>query len=118
MTFRRLLNWTVGLPVAVLAIAFAVANRQWIVVSFDPFARDQPFAAIEMPLWLLFFCGILAGLVCGWVAAWFAQSKWRKAARQGRIELLRAQAEHEQLRRQVERQPAPAEDMMGRSGPP
>jgi len=112
MTFRRLVNWIVGLPVAIVVIAFAVANRQWVTVSFDPFSRDQPFAAIEMPMWLLFFGGILAGLVCGWIAAWLAQGKWRKAARQGRIELLRAQTEHEQLRREIETRPVPPEDRL------
>mgnify|MGYP000529383419 CR=1 FL=1 len=32
------------IPLAVAAIVFAVANRQWITVSFDPFNRDAPFA--------------------------------------------------------------------------
>ena len=77
-----------------------MANRQWIAVSFDPFDRDQPVASINMPLWALFFCGIFAGLLAGWTAAWFAHGKWRKAARQARIELVRAQNEHERLKRE------------------
>ena len=36
MTFRRIINWVVGLPIAVIVIAFCVANRQWIEISFDP----------------------------------------------------------------------------------
>ena len=99
MTFKRILNWAIGLPIAAVTIAFAVANRQWIVVSFDPFSRDQPWVAINMPLWVLFFCGIFAGLFAGWIAAWFAQGKWRKATKEARIELLRAQNEHERLKR-------------------
>ena len=100
MTFKRIVNWIVGLPVAVVAIAFAVANRQWITVSFDPLHRDQPFASIAMPLWVLFFCGIFFGIFAGWIAAWLAQGKWRKAAKEARIELLRAQNEHERLKRE------------------
>ena len=100
MTFKRILNWTVGLPVAVVTIAFAVANRQWITVSFDPFNRDHPFASINMPLWVLFFCGIFFGLFAGWIAAWFAQGKWRRAAKEARIELVRASNEHERLKRE------------------
>jgi len=72
MTLRRILNWAIGLPIAIVAVAFAVANRQWITVSFDPFSRDAPLAAIDMPLWALFFCGIFFGLIAGWIAAWFA----------------------------------------------
>ena len=102
MTVKRFFNWLVGLPVAVVAIVFAVANRQWITVSFDPLNRDQPFAAVGMPLWVLFFCGIFVGLLAGWAAAWLAQGKWRKAAREARIDLVRAQNEHERLKRDSE----------------
>ena len=100
MTLRRIVNWIIGLPVAIAGVVFAVANRQWITVSFDPLSHDQPFASIDMPLWVLFFCGIFAGMIVGWAASWLAQGKWRKAAREARIELVRAQNEHERLRRE------------------
>ena len=100
MTFKRIVNWIVGLPLAAVAIAFAVANRQWIVVSFDPFSRDAPFASVTMPLWVLFFCGIFVGIFAGWMAAWIAQGKWRKATKEARIELLRVRNEHERLQRE------------------
>lgn len=100
MTFRRIVNWTIGLPAALVAIVFAVANRQWITVSLDPLRRDAPRIAVDMPLWVLFFCGIFVGLLIGWAAAWFAQGKWRKATRETRIELIRLQNEHERERRE------------------
>ena len=93
MTLRRVINWIVGLPIAIIAIGFAVANRQWTTISFDPFTRDAPFASITLPLWAILFCGVFLGLIIGWIAAWFAHAKWRKAAREARIELARAQAE-------------------------
>ena len=102
MTIRRFFNWLVGLPIAIVAVVFAVANRQWITVSFDPLNRDQPFASVGMPLWVLFFCGVFAGLFVGWCAAWLAQGKWRKAAREARIDLARAQNEHDRLKRESE----------------
>ena len=102
MTIKKIFNWIVGLPVAVAAIAFAVANRQWIAVSFDPLSRDRPFAAINMPLWVLFFCGIFVGLLAGWIAAWLSQGRHRKAARDARLELMRSQHEHERLKREVQ----------------
>ena len=98
MTLKRIFNWVVGLPLAVIAIVFAVANRQWIVVSFDPIHRDAPLAYINMPQWVLVFCGVL---IAGWIAAWFAHGKWRRSARDARIELMRAQQEHEKLRKSV-----------------
>ena len=111
MTFKRIVNWFVGLPVAIVAIAFAVANREWIRVSFDPFSRDEPYASMSMPLWALFFCGIFVGIIAGWIAAWLAQGKHRKAAREARIELARTQQEHERFKRDTQsREVIPSQD--------
>ncbi len=101
MMLRRILRWAIGLPIAVLVIAFAVANRQWITVSLDPFSRDAPFASIDIPLWTLFFCGIFFGLIAGWIACWFAQGKWRKSAKEARRELVRSQSETSQMQREL-----------------
>ena len=99
MMLQRILRWTIGLPIAGIVVSFAVANRQWIAVSFDPFSKDAPFAAIDIPLWALFFCGVFFGLIAGWIACWFAQSKWRRSAKDTRKELVRSQEEASQLRR-------------------
>ncbi len=93
---QRIFRWTIGLPVAVIVISFAVANRQWVTVSFDPFSREAPFAAMDVPLWVLFFCGIFFGMVAGWTACWFAQGKWRRSARDLRRELKLSQARSSQ----------------------
>jgi hypothetical protein len=105
------LNWVVGLPIAVIVIGFAVANRQWVNISFDPFTQETPYAYVAMPLWALLFCGLFLGAVAGWIAAWFSQGKWRKATREGRAELKLCRDEIERLRRNAvsqERLPAPA----------
>ena len=95
MTIKRIFNWLIGLPIAIVAIAFAVANRQWITISFDPFNRTHPFATVNMPLWALFFCGVFAGIFAGWLVAWIAQGRYRKALRETRVELVRTQQMHE-----------------------
>lgn len=105
MMLQRILRWTIGLPIAIIVVSFAIANRQWITISFDPFSKDAPFAAIDMPLWALFFCGVFFGLIAGWIACWFAQSKWRRSAKDTRKELVRTQAESSQLRRDIETSP-------------
>lgn len=97
---RRFFNWIVGLPIAVIVIAFAVANRQWVEVSFDPLSRVAPWASIPMPLWALLFFGIFIGVIAGWIGCWFAQGKWRKAAKDTRLELKHAQDEAQRLKRQ------------------
>jgi hypothetical protein len=100
MIFKRLFNWIVGVPLAVLAIVFAVANRQWITVSLDPIQRDAPRISIDMPMWVLLFCGIFLGIMAGWLATWFAQGKWRRATRNARLELMRLQNEYERVKRE------------------
>ena len=102
---QRILRWTIGLPIVIIVVSFAIANRQWITISFDPFSKDAPFAAMDMPLWALFFCGVFFGLIAGWIACWFAQSKWRRSAKDTRKELVRTQAESSQLRRDIETSP-------------
>jgi uncharacterized integral membrane protein len=96
---RRILRWVVGLPVVVLVLAFAVANRRWVTLSFDPFTQDAPRVAMDLPLWLLFFIGIFVGIVVGWIGAWVAQGKHRKAARDARKEAMQLQAELGDIRK-------------------
>lgn len=85
---RRLFRWFVGLPIAIIAVAFAIANRQWITISLDPLS-SPPRAAIDMPLWALLFVGIFLGILAGWGACWVAQGKWRRSAKEARRELAR-----------------------------
>jgi uncharacterized integral membrane protein len=109
MMLQRILRWTIGLPIAIIVISFAIANRQWITISLDPFSRDAPFAAMDMPLWVLFFCGVFFGLIAGWIACWTSQGKWRRSAKETRRDLVRAQQEASQLRREV---PLPPDSML------
>lgn len=96
---RRFFRWLVGAPIAIIVIAFAVANRRWVTLSLDPFSQDAPFAAIDMPLWLLLFVGGFVGILVGWFGSWLAQGKWRKAARDSKAEVALLQKELAELRK-------------------
>ena len=98
---RRALNWIIGVPIVAVIAAFAVANRQWIEISFDPLSREAPRATISIPLWSLLFFGIFLGLIAGWLGCWFAQKKWRRAAREARAELQHGQDELSRLKREA-----------------
>ena len=97
---RRILRWMVGLPIIILVVAFAVANRKWVTLSFNPFTQDVP--SLDMPLWLLFFLGIFVGAIVGWIGSWLAQGKHRKAARDARSEVSKLQVELADLRKPSE----------------
>ena len=105
----RIIRWIVGVPIAILVIAFAVANRQWTRLSLDPFTSESPVLSINMPLWVLFVFGIFIGLLIGWAACWVGQSKHRKLARErGReISFLQRELEGRKLQPASEQAIAP-----------
>ncbi len=82
MRAKRIVSWAIGAPVAIVLIAFAVANRHWITVSLDPISKENPWLALSMPAFMLLFIGIFIGLIVGGVVVWLRQGKWRKQARQ------------------------------------
>ena len=61
----RLTTWILGTPVALLAIWIAVANRRAVVFSLDPFSQSAPALTLQMPLYLLLFGAVLAGVLLG-----------------------------------------------------
>jgi hypothetical protein len=109
---RRLLGWLFGAPAALLLIAFAVANRQWIEVSLDPLDGSNPSLYLQLPLWGLLVLGIFLGLVTGWIGAWIGQGRWRRHARDVRHDNERLRVEIARLRAEIDdRQAALKPDM-------
>ena len=53
--FRKIVSTLIVVPLAVVIIAFAVANRQSVTVSFDPFSSTSPAYAATLPLFVLIF---------------------------------------------------------------
>lgn len=76
---RKFVSLFVLLPLAIVLIAFTVANRAMVVVSLDPFSPQQPALALEMPLFVLVFLSLLAGVIAGGVATWLGQGRLAQA---------------------------------------
>lgn len=89
--FRKIVTIVVVVPLAAVIVAFAVANRQLVTVSFDPFSSTNPAYAATLPLFIMIFVLVILGVIVGGAAAWLRQSHWRRAARQldGEVRLLR-----------------------------
>ena len=47
---RKIVTAFVLVPLAIIIVMFAVANREIITVSFDPFDSARPAFALKMPL--------------------------------------------------------------------
>jgi hypothetical protein len=98
---RKIVTALTLIPLAVIVIALAVANRQPVLVSFDPFDPLHPAMARALPLYQLMLLILAAGIVIGGVAAWLGQSKWRRAARLADARARELRAEVDRLRRRV-----------------
>ena len=91
--FRKIVTALIVGPLAVVIIAFAVANRQMVTVSFDPFSSVSPAYAATLPLFAVVFAVLILGVLVGGIAAWIRQSKWRRMARKREAELRALQQE-------------------------
>jgi uncharacterized integral membrane protein len=112
--FRKIVTALIVVPPAVVIIAFAVANRQTVTVSFDPFSSASPAYAVTLPLFIVILAVLILGVLVGGIAAWIRQSKWRRAARK-REAALRALQQEIDLRntREVYRgQPLPSAELL------
>lgn len=78
---RKIVNVLVLIPLAVVFVVFAVANRHLVTVSFDPFNTVDPSIAVTLPLFVVLILVAILGVVAGGVATWFGQRHWRRAAR-------------------------------------
>jgi uncharacterized integral membrane protein len=95
----RFLKLLLLLPVVVAVLAVALANRQSVNVSLDPFAAAEghPGPQIVAPLYLVLLVSVMVGVLIGGVATWIEQGRHRRAARRAIAEARRLTAESARL---------------------
>jgi uncharacterized integral membrane protein len=96
--FNRIVLVVILVPLAIILIALAVANREQVAFTLDPFNPGNPGLTLHMPLFFLMFAALAAGMVIGSIATWFKQGRYRKLARQRGLE---AQAARDAVARQA-----------------
>ena len=84
---RRIVGWVVLVPLCLVMIVFALANRQLVVVNFNPLV---PSEALTTP-------GV--GVLLGGIATWFAQAPHRRDERAYKREAERLNREVNAIRR-------------------
>jgi hypothetical protein len=77
---RRFLKAILMIPAFAVLVALAIANHQPVTVSFNPFDPSDPDLAVTVPLYLVGFTVLIAGVVVGGIAAWLKQRRRRKIA--------------------------------------
>src|ERR1700686_3048188 len=78
---RKFFTALVLIPLGLIFIVFAVANRHSVTVSFDPFNSTDPSVGFTLPLFVIIIAVAIAGVLAGGSATWFRQRHWRRAAR-------------------------------------
>jgi len=89
------ISWIVTIPVTLVVVVFAIANRTTITVNFWPL----PWIA-QMPLYLVILGSLLAGFLVGAAIAWLSAGRRRQEARATAERLRGLTAELAQLQRQ------------------
>src|SRR5882672_6359109 len=98
MVMRKFFTALVVIPLGLIFIVFAVANRHLVTVSFDPFNTVDPSVAVTLPLFVVIIAVAILGVVAGGSATWFRQRHWRRAARQHEADALAARTQLADLR--------------------
>jgi uncharacterized integral membrane protein len=97
--FRKIVTAIIVVPLVAIIVAFAVANRQAVTVSFDPFSATSPAYAATLPLFAIIFAVLILGVLIGGISAWIGQRKWRRAARRLDSEVRALHDEMDTIRR-------------------
>src|ERR1700727_3371731 len=98
MVMRKFLTGLVLIPLGLVFVIFAVANRHLVTVSFDPFNSTDPSVAVRLPLFVVIIAVAILGVAAGGTATWFRQRHWRRAARRHEADANAARGQPAALR--------------------
>lgn len=90
---RKFLTALVVIPLGLIFVVFAVANRHLITVSFDPFNTVNPSLGVTLPLFVVIIATAIFGVIAGGVATWLKQGHWRRAARRHEADAMQARTQ-------------------------
>ena len=95
---RKFFTALVLVPLGLVFVVFAVANRHSVTVSFDPFNSTDPSVGFTLPLFVVIIAVAIVGVLAGGSATWFRQRHWRRAARRHEADAREARAQLADLR--------------------
>ena len=70
--FKNLFVWLMVFPLVLLLVLFSISNREAVNVQVSL------SHGIEIPLYGIFWVGLLVGFLAGWIACWFNGAGMRK----------------------------------------
>jgi uncharacterized membrane protein YciS (DUF1049 family) len=85
-------------PLALVAVAFAIGNRANVSVFFDPFSDAATGFAVEAPLFIVVFATLILGVFIGGIATWIGQGRHRRAEGMHRRDVERLRTDLDRMR--------------------
>jgi uncharacterized integral membrane protein len=95
---KSILRIIVFVPLGLLLLFFAMANRGSVKIGLDPFATGDSGPSIDAPLFLVVLASAAVGVVAGSLSSWISGRRYRREAREARNDAKKARAEVQVLR--------------------
>jgi uncharacterized integral membrane protein len=98
---RGLLKLLILAPLALILLAFSMANRQIVMLHFDPLmSGDAASQQAPAPLYMVVIGAVMVGVIFGSASTWLGQGRHRKALRAAKANIEGLRRENEILRAQ------------------
>lgn len=110
---RKIITFAILLPLLILLLVFALANRASVTITFDPFGLTDPLLSFTAPLFVPLFIALALGVLLGGIAMWFSEGRHRRAARIHLRDLEKHRREINELRREQNLPPLPPATLIG-----
>ena len=109
---RRIVLVFFTIPIAIVLISLAVANRASVPISLDIINPGNPAMTWSAPMFVWLFAAMAIGVVLGGVATWFTQGKHRKLERQFKRQADELRYEVEDAKRKAEHEGTPGSSLV------
>jgi len=91
---KRILSLVVFVPIGIILIVLAVANRQTVTLALNPFQPQDSILSLSAPFFVFVFLALLVGMAIGASVTWWRQGRYRRQARIEAKEAIKWQSEH------------------------
>ncbi len=95
----KYLSWILTVPLAIVAVVFAISNRAGATLNLWPLG-----ISVEAPLFILVLGSALVGLIAGGFIAWLSAGSTRRRRREAAHRAETAERELASLRHKIERE--------------
>ena len=100
---KRLFQFLILVPVGIILVSLAVANRHSVQLALDPFSPEEPALDFSVPLYVVIFGALLCGILIGGFMAWLKQGRHRRAAKEKRYEAQKWRNEADRQQKRIEK---------------